>query len=91
MASDNEQRNAYTAGQQGSGSAENRGEDREVQQAQHTHVDKDERKGLAQDAGLGRERMTDLNDLGALSGRDDYAGGSGDEMSSQSTGENTDR
>jgi hypothetical protein len=83
--------NNYTKAQQGSGSAENRGDSRESQKAQYTQTDKDERKDLAEQAGLGRKRMSDLDELGALSGRDDYAGGSGDDMSNQSTNEETDR
>ena len=81
----------FTAGQQGSGSAENSGDNREAQKAKYTQTDKEERKDLAQEAGLGRKRLTDLDEMGALSGRDDYAGGSGDEMSDQSTNQDTDR
>jgi hypothetical protein len=83
--------NSYTGGQPGSGSAENRGDSREAQKAQYTQTDQSERKDLAEQAGLGRDQMTELNELGALSGRDDYAGGDNDGMSGQSTNEETDR
>jgi len=86
----NEQ-NPYTSGQQGSGSAENRGDSREEQKAQNTHLDKESKKDIAEQAGLGRERISDLGELGGLSGRDDYAGGERDGVSDQNTNEETDR
>ncbi len=75
---------------QGTGSAEQTGRNREEQQAK-TDLSKEERKNVAQDADIGRKRIATQKDLGADSGRDDYAGGSGDNMSSQSTNERTDR
>lgn len=90
MANDRSQ-NPYTTGQQGSGSAENRGDGREAQKAKFTQTDEDEKQDLAQQAGLGRKQMTDLSEMGALSGRDDYAGGMNDDMSDQSTNQETDR
>ena len=76
--------------QQGSGSAENKGEAR---QAQHsvTHVDHEERRDIRKDIQPGNNRIGDISETGQLSGRDDYAGGSGDDMSEQSTGEPTER
>jgi hypothetical protein len=87
----NDQQNPFTSGQQGWGSAENRGEGRDAQRAPNTQLDEQLAQNVADEAGLGRDRITDLDELGALSGRDDYAGGSGDDMSSQSTNEETDR
>lgn len=77
--------------QQGSGSAENRGGTREEQFNQTAHLGKEEQKDIAQQAGLGRNRLTTLEETGALSGADDNSGGSGDEMSGEDTGEDTER
>lgn len=71
--------------QQGTGSAENTGEDREVQKNQMFSLNKEKRKNIARQGGLGRKRITDPNNLGALSERDDYADSSDDDMSDQST------
>jgi len=88
----NEQRNnPFTSGQQGSGSAENLGENRDTQKAQNTQLDKSERQDIGEQAGLGRDQITDLSEMGALSGRDDASGGSGDEMEKQDTDRDTDR
>ena len=77
--------------QQGSGSAENRGSDRDDQRHSLTNPDKTEKKDIAGNISESKNHLAGLKDLGQLSGRDDYAGGSGDDMSSQSTGEKTDR
>ena len=76
--------------QQGTGSAEHIGQDREAQKNQMTNLDTEGRKNIAEEGGLGRKRVADLNDLGALSGRDDYAGSDNDDMSDQNTGQPTD-
>ncbi len=77
--------------QQGSGSAENRGSKREEQFNQTAHLGEEEKENMAREAGLGRERLTTLEETGALSGADDNSGGSGDDMSGESTGEETER
>jgi hypothetical protein len=46
---------------------------------------------MANKAGLGRDRMTDIEEMGGMSGRDDYAGGDNDNMSNQNTNEPTRR
>lgn len=64
--------------QQGSGGAENKGESREQQKNQTRNISSQQREADARQAGLGRDRMTDIEDIGGLSGRDDYAGGDDD-------------
>lgn len=77
--------------QQGGGSAENIGEGREAQKARNTVVGSDERKNIAEQTGLKPEDITDIQDTGALSGRDDASGGSGDDMTGTSSGEATEK
>jgi len=77
--------------QQGSGSAENKGQDRNAQQNSKTVLSDEERQNLAAQMGEGPNAMVGLKDMGALSGRDDASGGSGDRMENESTGEPTDR
>ena len=64
--------------QQGAGSAENRGGSREEQKNQLTSVPNSKQNDISQQAGLGRDRMVDIEDLGDNSGRDDYSGGDED-------------
>ena len=77
--------------QQGSGSAENKGGQRTDQQNNNTVLSEEERQNLAAQLGEGPNAVVGLKDLGALSGRDDAAGGSGDRMEDTSTGAATDR
>src|SRR4051812_48077359 len=77
--------------QQGSGSAENKGQDRNAQQNSKTVLSDEERQNLASQMGEGPNAVVGLKDLGALSGRDDASGGSGDRMETGSTGDATDR
>ena len=77
--------------QQGSGSAENRGEDRKAQRHPMTHISDEQKQQIGEDIDEGNHAIADLGELGMLSGRDDQSGGSGDGMSEQSTGEETDR
>jgi hypothetical protein len=77
--------------QQGSGSAENKGQDRSAQQAGNAILSEEEKQNLAAQLGEGPNAVVGLKDLGALSGRDDAAGGSGDRMEDQSTGQRTDQ
>ena len=81
----------FQSSQQGTGSAENKGEDRNRQMAQNTDLSNQERTDIAAQMGEGPNPVTTLRDMGALSGRDDSAGGSGDRMEEQNTGEATDR
>jgi hypothetical protein len=83
--------NKYQPGsQESSGSSENRGGSRSDQQHQKTSTSKSERKEVARDIGVGRKHISDINELGGRSGRDDYSG-STEGMSEQDTGSPTDR
>jgi len=64
--------------QQGTGSAENRGGNRDEQKNSTISVSNDQQNEISRQAGLGRDRMTDIEDLGGASGRDDYADGDED-------------
>lgn len=90
MATDNNEENQQR-GQQGSGSAENTGSNREAQKSVKTIVSDDERKDIAEQTGLQPEDIADVQQTGALSGRDDAAGGSGDDMTTVSSNEPTDK
>jgi hypothetical protein len=91
MSSDNSNKASFQTGQEGSGSAENRGQERNQQQAKNTKLSQEERQNVGSQLGADKNRVADLDDLGLLSGRDDASGGSGDRMEDQSTGESTDR
>lgn len=69
--------------QQGSGSAENRGDDRNTQKNTMAGAGKEQQEDLARQAGLGRDRMTSIEETGAMSGRDDDAGGDGEESNEE--------
>lgn len=73
--------------QEGSGSAENVGRDRSEQKNTTATPDN---TGM-QEATGNRQHLVNLHDMGSLSGRDDYAGGSGDRMENESADEATDR
>lgn len=91
MSSDKSNKKPFQSSQEGSGSAENRGQERKQQQAKNTTLNQQERKDIGSQLGADKSRVADLDDLGARSGRDDAAGGSGDRMEDQSTGSATDR
>ncbi|RYD97703.1 MAG: hypothetical protein EOP50_05495 [Sphingobacteriales bacterium] len=74
--------------QQGSGSAENTGRSREEQVNRSSEQSKQD---VARDANLDQRDISSIDELGQRSGRDDWSGGSGDQMSGQSSGEATDR
>ena len=78
-------------GEGGSGSAENKGESREAQKAQMTNIPEQERKDIADQTGLKPDDIVDLQQTGALTGRDDAAGGSGHGMTGTSSNEGTER
>ena len=77
--------------QQGTGSSENRNDIRDAQKNQTAYPDNNQEQDLAHQAGLGRERMSSIEEMGGLSGRDDYAGGDNDGVSDQNTNERTNR
>ena len=88
---ENNQINSAAQESQTSGSAEQTGRSREEQKNRNFNLDEDTKDKIAQDTGIDKKDIADLQSLGAGSGRDDYAGGSGDGMSNVSTGEATDR
>ena len=77
-------------GQEGSGSAENQGRSRQDQLSQSWNEPENQQE-LRDALGNDADRLGSLKDTGALSGRDDAAGGSGDRMEDQHTGQGTDR
>lgn len=78
-------------GQQGSGSAENKGGSRDEQKNILASLSEEERQDIASQLGNDKNRIADIQELGGLSGRDDSAGGTNDGMAGQSTGSPTDR
>lgn len=77
--------------QQGSGSAENAGLGRTRQFNEMSELSLEERMNVADQIGVPTEDVIDANTTGASSGRDDAAGGSGDRMEEENTGEATER
>ena len=75
--------------QQGSGSAENLGKNRNDQKNPNINMSDDEKQNLTSEIDENADSVADLPDLGALSGRDDVAGGSGDRMTDTNTGDRT--
>lgn len=61
--------------QQGSGSEENKNDHLSAQKNQMANTDKTQRKGIALQAGLGRHRLTDIEERGGINGGDNDAGG----------------
>jgi hypothetical protein len=80
----------FESTQQGSGSSENQEQGRQAQQHNKTILSDEERENLAAQMGEGPNAVVGLKDLGALSGRDDASGGSGDRMEETNTGDATD-
>jgi hypothetical protein len=77
--------------QGGTGSAEQTGRDRSEQQSQKTHISDDDKQDIASAIGEDSSRISTIEELGGLSGRDDSSGGTGDHMEQQSSNEPTDR
>ena len=75
----------------GSGSAENKGQDRSDQKNKSTSISGEDRQKIAGEMGKGPNPIADIEELGGMSGRDDSSGGSGDRMEDQSTDEKTER
>ena len=82
---ENQNKGSFQQGQQGSGSAENTGRSREEQQNPVTNLSKQQRQDIAGEMGSGPNPVADLQDMGALSSRDDAAAGSGHRMENEST------
>lgn len=80
-----DQQNRQAGG--GSGSAENMGKDRSAQQANQTEGAQNKTpQSIDESVPVGN-----LRDMGALSGRDDASGGSGDGMENTNSSEPTER
>jgi hypothetical protein len=88
MANDNEN---FPQQQQGTGSAENVGGDRKEQFNELSELSLEERIAVADQIGIPVANVSDAAALGAMSGRDDLAGGPNDGMDEESTGDETDR
>ena len=77
--------------QQGTGSAENTGQERSQQFNEMSELSLEERMNVADQIGIPARDVIDASATGTSSGRDDLSGGSGDRMEEESTGEATDR
>ena len=75
----------------GSGSAEQTGRNHNEKHVPFTENSEERRQTIATQIGESESRVSSINELGGSSGRDDSAGGSGDRMEEQSSGEETDR
>lgn len=87
----NESNDTNRQGQGGSGSAENIGQPREAQKAKLTHLDENQKEEIAEQTGLRPQDIMALDETGGTSGRDDLAGGSGDDMESTDSDAQTDK
>jgi hypothetical protein len=85
------ERDDLQQGQPGTGSAENTGQERNQQFNEMTELSLEERMKVADQIGVPVDNVADASQTGAMSGRDDAAGGSGDRMEDLSTGQDTDR
>ena len=79
----------FQQSQQGTGSAENQNRSRQEQMNPNTEISQKDRRNISNE--IGNVPVASPKDLGALSGRDDASGGSGDRMEEGSTGEETER
>jgi hypothetical protein len=84
-------RESNSQNHQGTGSAENLGGDRKEQFNELSELSLEARMAVADQIGVPVESVTDIASTGAMSGRDDVAGGSNDGMEEESSGEATDR
>lgn len=86
-----ENKDSKQKSQPGTGSAENRGQDRNEQMNRSKDLLREDRQNIADAIGEKPGRVGSVRGTGALSGRDDSSGGSGDRMEGENTGEGTDR
>jgi len=82
-------REHFQESQQGTGSAENQGRNREDQMNKSTDISNKDQQNIASQIGESSGSVSDLRHLGALSGRDDLS--EGGNMENENTGEKTDR
>jgi len=76
--------------QQNTGSAENKGQNRD-QQKNLTNANNEQQNDMARQAGLGRDRMTSMEDLGNMIERNDYLGGDNDDLTNENLNAANDR
>ena len=81
----------FERSQQGTGSAENRGSERNEQMNKLTDLSNNEKQDIANEIGEDQNSVSSIRELGQLSGRDDKSGGNSEGMSDENTGERTDR
>lgn len=86
-----ENKDSMQKSQPGTGSAENRGQDRNEQVNRSKDLSQSDKQDMASQIGEKPERIASQRDMGVLSGRDDSSGGSGDRMEGENTGKGTDR
>lgn len=77
--------------QQGIRSLENKSESRDQQKSPATNISNNGKENKILQAGLGRDRMTDIDDLEGLNGRDDYAGNTNDDLTNENLNAANDR
>lgn len=88
MAKDKE---IFQQAQQGTGSAEQTGRDRDAQKNSDERLSQREKQDIAAKTGEKQRDIRTIGETGGLSGRDDYAGGDNNGMRNESTGEPTER
>jgi hypothetical protein len=81
----------FQSSQQGTGSAENQGRNRSEQKMQSSSSGDEQRQDISTQIGESKDKVGDIRETGALSGRDDASGGSGDRMENTSSNQETDR
>lgn len=86
-----ENKDSRQKSQPGTGSAENRGQNRNEQMNRSKDLSQGEKQDMASQIGEKPGRIASQRDMGVLSGRDDSSGGSGERMEGENTGEGTDR
>ena len=67
----------------GTGLTENKEQIDQQRENITTDVSNEQQKEIARQAGLGRDRMFDIEDLERMSDRDDYAGGNNDDFNTK--------
>lgn len=86
-----ENKESMQKSQPGSGSAENKGQSRQEQRNRTQDLSRQDQQHIADEIGEDPSQVRSVRDTGALSGRDDSSGGSGDRMEGENTGKGTDR
>jgi hypothetical protein len=83
--------NANRQQQGGTGSAEQTGRGRQEQKTPTTDRTGQEKADVASQIGENKNDVRTIEDLGGKSGRDDAAGGSGNQMENESSNESTEK